>query len=532
MLWRSIGFKLLFLIVTFSALCVGVFVFKLDQELRREYESDVLAQANEIGQRVNQDIRDGMILHGSANHKESLRKIGYQTIVRKVRILDNKGRIVASTSENETGKTIPMSNIFCKRCHQGKKGTLKGKDIKYRSESITRLKDGSRIANMTFSIPNKPDCTTSTCHTHSRKEPTLGIVDVEVSLKNVDRRLIVRREKNLVFGLILVAGITSLGSLFIYRLIYLPVRQIIKGIKAVSRGDLDSRIAVVSQTDEMGYLARSFNKMTARIKVMTERLSNVNIELERKVEQRTLELQKTQDSVMQSEKLASLGLMAAAIAHEINNPLTAVLTYSSLLYRTAEEGSETREDLEVIVSETTRCRDIVRGLLDFARETNVQQKPINVNDLLRQTIMLVANQVTFQDIEIVNNYAKYLPDTVMDSDQVKQVFLNIMLNAADAMPNGGTLYIHTAFDYERNEITIEFQDTGIGIPEHDIKKIFDPFYTTKAKGKGTGLGLSVSYGIIQRHGGTIDVTSKLGKGTTFIISFPVNPTGRESELTS
>lgn len=530
MLWRSVGFKLIFMIVTFSILCVGVFVYLLDKELRSEYEGDLFAQASEIGLRINQDIRDGMILHGTTDTRGTLKNIGYQTIVRRVRIFDNHGRIMASTDKRDPGKVIQMSDKMCKSCHVVNGKMLPMKDTKWKSQTVSIASDKTRVANVTFSIPNKPDCSTSQCHAHSKSEPTLGLVNVEVSMKYIDRRIAARREKNFIFGLVLVLGLSSLGSLFVYLIIYLPVREIIRGIKEVTHGNLDRRITVLSTKDEIGYLARSFNKMTATVKVMTERLSEMNVALEKKVQQRTLELKKTQDSVMQSEKLASLGLMAAAIAHEINNPLTAVLTYSSLLMRGAENDSELKEDLEVIVSETTRCREIVRGLLDFARETNVTQKPINVNELLQQTISLVAHQVTFQNIEISKNLANYLPNTVMDSDQVKQVFLNIMLNAADAMINGGTLYIHTAFDYERNEITIEFQDTGLGIAEHDINKIFDPFFTTKAKGKGTGLGLSVTYGIIQRHGGTIDVSSKLGKGTTFIISFPVNPTGVDPEM--
>ncbi|HOX28033.1 MAG TPA: ATP-binding protein, partial [bacterium] len=153
-------------------------------------------------------------------------------------------------------------------------------------------------------------------------------------------------------------------------------------------------------------------------------------------------------------------------------------------------------------------------------------RQVNINTLLDETIALVAHQVTFQNIIIKKNFANYIPDTIMDADQMKQVFLNIMLNAADSMPNGGKLRLRTSFDYELNEITIEFQDTGVGISERDVNKIFDPFFTTKAKGKGTGLGLSVSYGIVQRHGGTIDVKSTVGKGTSFFLAFPMSPTGR------
>lgn len=521
MLWKSIGFKLIITIVTFSVACVGVFVYLLDRDLRQQYESDVLAQAYGIGNRVSRDIRDGMLLHGDKDTPKSLKNIGYQTNVRKVRILDNKGTIKASTAEVESGKAIAMDDPFCMKCHGNNAPGARAAKVRERGECFSTLDSGERIANVTIGIFNKPDCSTSECHAHPGSDRILGLVDVEVSLKGVDQRLSALRAHDIRFALVLVLGISAIGSLFIYRIIYLPLREIIRGTKNVARGNLDQPISVNRKGDEIGYLARSFNKMTARIKEMTEHLSKMNVELERKVEERTEELKKTQASVMQSEKLASLGLMAAAIAHEINNPLTAVLTYSSLLHRRTEEGTEVKEDLEVIVSETTRCREIVRGLLDFARETEFIQKPININNLLTEITALLSHQVIFQNIEINGNFANYLPDTIMDADQIKQVFLNMMLNAADAMPNGGKLFIRTSFDYEFNLITVEFTDTGIGIPESDLKRIFDPFFTTKAKGKGTGLGLSVSYGIVQRHGGTIDVKSRVGEGATFFISFPV-----------
>ncbi|OQA85688.1 MAG: Sporulation kinase E [bacterium ADurb.Bin236] len=524
MLRRSIGFKLIILIIAFSSACLTVFVYFLQKELSAQHKDDLMAQAHEIGDRVSRDIRDGMLLHGDSDTRRTLESIGYQAIVRKVRILDNKGVIAASTDEAEEGRKVALEDPSCARCHakQGAEGWKMGEgDI---SECVIKTETGERIANVAIPIQNRPNCQTSHCHAGDRGAKTLGLVVVEISLESVYHRLNDRLRKNIAFAIILVAGLSGVGSAFIYWMIYLPLRKIINGTKAVAAGRLDEPIDIGNKRDEIGYLARSFNKMTERIRDMTGHLNRMNVELEHKVEERTIELKKTQESVMQSEKLASLGLMAAAIAHEINNPLTAVLTYSALLAKQAPDGSETKEDLEVIVSETTRCRSIVRGLLDFARETEFRQKSVNINQLLEETIALLKHQVMFQDIDIVRNMAAYLPDTIMDADQVKQVFINMMLNAADAMPNGGKLFVRTSSDYIQNEITIEFTDTGVGIPERDVKRIFDPFFTTKEKGRGTGLGLSVSYGIVQRHGGSIDVKSRVGQGTTFMITFPVDNT--------
>jgi len=511
-------------------ICVGFYVFILYKELRSQYENDLMSEAYEIASRVSRDIRDGMLLHGAEDTKKSLENIGYQAVVRKVRILDSKGKIAASTDGSEVGRMIVVDDPFCKKCHSSVSDNRKWlSEAKKKTECISVLDSGEKIANVTIGIFNKPDCMTSECHRHSQNEKTLGLVDVEITLQSVRDRLASRMKKSIVFALILIGGLALVASWFTYKIIYMPLKQIIEVTKKVTEGDLDSAIPTRGNRDEISYLAYSFNKMIFRIRRMTDNLSELNAELEKNVEERTMELKKTQDSVIQSEKLASLGLMAAAIAHEINNPLTAVLTYSSLLHRQAEEASELKEDLEVIVSETSRCRDIVRGLLDFARETDVKQKSVNINSLLEETLTLLAHQVIFQNIKIDKVFAKYLPDLVMDADQIKQVFLNIMINASDAMPNGGRLRIYTAFDYERNEIAVELQDSGLGIPKRDLQKIFDPFFTTKEKGKGTGLGLSVVYGIIQRHYGTIDVKSEVGKGTTFTMTFPIDSPIKESD---
>jgi two-component system NtrC family sensor kinase len=178
------------------------------------------------------------------------------------------------------------------------------------------------------------------------------------------------------------------------------------------------------------------------------------------------------------------------------------------------------EDLEVIVRETTRCRKIVKELLDFARETKSERKPSDLNKVIRDTISLIQNQVSFQNVQIRTELDGNLPAVPMDANEMQQVFTNLALNAAEAMPDGGAITIRTGPDSDRNYVKAEVTDTGTGIPEENLSKIFDPFFTTKEAGVGTGLGLAVTYGIIQRHEGTIDVESEVGKGTTFTIRLP------------
>ncbi|HUJ90746.1 MAG TPA: ATP-binding protein, partial [Syntrophorhabdales bacterium] len=234
------------------------------------------------------------------------------------------------------------------------------------------------------------------------------------------------------------------------------------------------------------------------------------------------ELEQAQTQLIRTEKLASLGQLAAGVAHEINNPLGTITIYAHLLLKGMDKDDPRREDVELIVNESNRAKEIVQGLLSFARETKLRPGPVNVNDLLEDVLGLVVNQSLFHNIKIRKSLFQGLPTIVADETQLKQVFLNIILNAAQAMEGNGKLSITTTT--ERKQIKVRIRDTGPGIPPEVVKNIFSPFFTTKEK--GTGLGLAISYGIIERHNGKIDVDTELGKGSTFVVSLPIS-TGEE-----
>jgi signal transduction histidine kinase len=236
------------------------------------------------------------------------------------------------------------------------------------------------------------------------------------------------------------------------------------------------------------------------------------------------ELQDAQVRLLQSEKMASLGSLAAGVAHEINNPMGGILIYASLLMEDFEASNDPRvQDLKKIVDEATRCKEIVKSLLEFGRQTESRFEPIDINKAILDGLFFLENQVLFHDVTIVKRLDSSLPLFEGDSNQLKQVFMNMMVNAAEAMSDkGGSLTIATGSSPDQSSIIISFQDTGMGISPEIQSKVFDPFFTTKAVGKGTGLGLSTSYGIIQSHHGNIEVESEMGKGTTFTIILPVS----------
>jgi len=234
-------------------------------------------------------------------------------------------------------------------------------------------------------------------------------------------------------------------------------------------------------------------------------------------------LQETHLQLVSSEKMASLGKLAAGIAHEINNPLGGILIYSSLMMEDLPEEDPKRNDLARIVQEAGRCKDIVKSLLEFARQTEPKKEPTDINRAINDGLFFLVNQALFHNIRIVKEFDTFLPFVQGNASQLKQVFMNIIVNAAEAMYGNGTLTIRTSVSPERKTVWIEFTDTGEGIPEENLSRIFDPFFTTKDVGKGTGLGLATSFGIIEEHGGKISVRSKVGEGATFAIELPVHP---------
>lgn len=299
-----------------------------------------------------------------------------------------------------------------------------------------------------------------------------------------------------------------------------PLKKMVIATKKIAKGDLSHRVAVKSR-DEVGYLADSFNRMTANLEAANEKLIEWGKTLEKKVDERTKELTEMQAHLLRSEKLASLGKLAAGVAHEINNPLGGILIYSHLLLEDTDKNSPHYENLKKIVKETSRCKDIVKGLLEFARPKEPEMSLADINEIVDKSLAIMERQALFQNIKIKKFYSSELPKIVTDSAQLQQVFTNIILNAAEAMEGNGTLTLRTSLDGEGRYINIQFTDTGHGIKEEIRKRLFEPFFTTKEVGKGTGLGLAISYSIIQKHQGTIDVTSQVGKGSTFTVKLPV-----------
>ena len=309
-------------------------------------------------------------------------------------------------------------------------------------------------------------------------------------------------------------------AFILVRIIINPLERLVQATKKVAIGDFSIEV-VVKQKDEIGELANSFNFMTRNLRKLIGKIEEYNLNLEKKVEERSKKLEEAQAILIQSEKLSAVGQLVSGVAHELNNPLAAVIGFSQLSLGT-EANPKTVSYLKKICSEADRCAKIVNNFLTFSRKSKPEKKLVGINGIIEKTFDLMSYQFQFNNIKIIKDLDPDLPKTMGDFHQLQQVFLNIVNNAFQAMmeaSKGGSITVRT----KRIEdmIFIEFTDTGPGIPKENLNKIFDPFFTTKEIGKGTGLGLSISYGIIKEHGGNIYALSELNKGATFLIELPI-----------
>ncbi len=340
-------------------------------------------------------------------------------------------------------------------------------------------------------------------------EPIRDVYDRIIGILYVgvleQKYLDIQRQTIISFLAITLAGalVSLIMSYFIAHGISTPINKLVSASKEVAEGNLDAKVEIKSN-DEFGDLAESFNAMAMALKERDEKLKEF-----------------TKKKILESERLALIGQLSANVAHELNNPLQGIVTYSHLLLEKMPSENSNRNSVQKIVIQANRCRDIIRGLLDFSRQRNPDKTLCDVNVVLSDCVSLLENQALFHNIRIINDLEASLPMAVIDPSQIERVFMNIIINAAEAMNGSGQLTLSTKFDPSENFIELKFTDTGQGISKEDLARIFDPFFTTKEVGHGTGLGLAISYGIVKEHGGTILVESKVSKGTTFSVRLPV-----------
>lgn len=452
---------------------------------------------------------------------EMIQEVGTQRGIDHIRLINKDGEITFSTERAEIGTFLDKRTEGCNVCHADDEPLTHASSMN--RSRIFENRAGRQVLGMAKAIYNQQSCATAECHFHPPDVKMLGVLDVIVTLDGLQLQTATYRNNVIALTLLLLLILASCLTLVTQRFITQPLNKLLSHTHKIAQGDW-GMIEFTAQ-DEFGKLAQSFNEMTHNLKQAQDELAHWGSQLESKVEERTREIKEMQMRLVRSEKVASLGELVAGIAHELNNPLTGVLMFSSMIASDSRLDPELKPDFATIIRETQRCAEIVRGLLDFARERVPKKEPSAVEKILEQTLALVSHHNAFHDIRVERNYVA-TPEIQADPNQLEQVFMNLLINAAQAMENGGVLRIETGKNKKNTNVLVKISDTGCGISEENLAKIFDPFFSTKGH-QGTGLGLSVSYGIIENHGGTIEVESRPGQGSTFTITLPVQQESME-----
>lgn len=535
---RSISLRVkisLYLFIVLSAVAV-LFTLVFVEHREEELQSEISRHVTQISDVIIASTRNAMLVNERDIAGKIIEDIGKQKGIERVRVINKDGTIIHSNRTSEVGYSVEQQDEPCVQCHKTSTPLKQVSDDK--RWKVIEMPGGHRVLGTMQAIRNEPSCSSASCHEHSASQSVLGIVDVAYSLDEIDqsRRTHTIHVIGMAAGFILIFA-TSIGVL-LQRFIYVPLKDMDSGANEVAAGRLDQSIPVRSN-DEFGRVAASFNHMTEALKASRSEMQDMLHTLESKVTERTRELLAAKAEVAQGEKLASIGVLASGIAHELNNPLTGVLTFTSLMRKKAADGSEDAADLDLVIRETKRCASIIRRLLDFAREKVPVKGFFNLNLVIEDTVRFVERPASLQQIEITTALDPALPQVWGDADLIKQVILNLLVNAQQAIEGKGSikvasrLYPGMASDKPDVDnlpmVEISVTDTGCGIPPANLERIFEPFFTSKEVGKGTGLGLSVSYGIVKAHGGKINVESVVGEGTTFHVLLPITSPFDETE---
>ncbi len=508
---------------------------KLSVEHQAEqYMQDAVHGANRIGDVIKRSTKYSMMLNRQEDLHQILTTIGTEPGIEAIRIYDKKGEIALSTLPAEVGKRVDMNAEACTACHSQGKPPLSSNPLEL--SRIFSSPKGYRVLGMIVPIRNDSTCSAAECHAHPESQTVLGVLDVMMPLRDIDEHLASLNRSQYVNAVFMFFGMTAFVGIFIWIVVNIPVRKLTLGTQEITKGNLDYRIAVKSR-DEIGRLADSFNQMAEELMRARNELTQWAETLEGRVAEKTEELRRAQVNMVQMEKMVSLGKLASTVAHELNNPLEGVLTYAKLLKRTVREGTlspdaakEIQGELSIIADETARCGNIVKNLLLFSRQKVGEYSETDIRTMIERSLKLIDHHLHIHNITLKADYESQPLTLFCAPEQIEQALLAIEINAVEAMPEGGMLTLNACRVKETDAIQITIADTGIGISDDAMPHIFEPFFTTKESGKGTGLGLAVVYGIVERHGGSIAVTSQPHAGTTFTILLPPNTMQRPADV--
>jgi two-component system NtrC family sensor kinase len=542
---RSLAFRLAVALGLGAATLLGLALVLNLRLQRAQLEHLAGASGERIVETIRGATRDGMLRNDVDNVHRIIQNIGAQPGIDRIRIFNKEGRIRTSTRPEEVGALVDLRAEQCIACHQGGR-PLDRLDRKDRIRTF-RAPTGHRVLGVIAPIHNEAQCARE-CHAHPPAQQVLGVLDVQLSMEAVDQSLRTS-ERQLSWGLgATVAAVLALAGLLLWGMVLRPVHQLSTAMARAGQGDLSARVRVLSR-DEIGELGHAWNGMSEELGRARDALQEWNRELEARVAEKTEALEQAHRRMLVVEKMASLGKLAAVLAHEINNPLAGIRTYARVLRRglrgaVSAPGAEappaggsspplpapgpalpppgeTERILALVESEAARCGDIVRNMLLFSRESPARFAEVDLRPVIGRCLLLLRHQAELLGVRLEGDVAADLPRIVCDAGQVEQLLLALTMNGLEATRGGGSVGLR-AQPAEGGGVTLQVSDTGCGIPPEHQTRIYEPFFTTKEQGKGVGLGLAVVYGIVTRHGGRIELRSRPGD-TVFTVQLPACP---------
>lgn len=527
----SIYSRVVYIITLSSVILFLIFGIIFKSVYEQSLNTVIRQNGNNVGSIVEGSLYHSMLENDKSTLQSTLDIINTMSGIDDVNMYDDRDRLVYSSFFSDTAS---HSNPDCLSCHDNMQTMFPRKEKSYRiidvkSECMMNQNDNThRHLLIRSPILNEKSCYTSSCHAHQASDEVLGSLIIKMPLFELDNA--VEKSSTKFYLLAIFTTILLMLSLIIFtrKKVKNPLNDILKASIAVANGDKNTRLEIKpNQLDDMRMVSQAFNYMLDNIQSATEELKTWSQQLEYKVQKKSEELGAAQNELIQIERIASLGKLSSSVAHEINNPLSGILVYTKLIHKqlSSPELDATKKNtmlkhLKLIENETKRCGEIVKGLLDFSRKDQEDFESRHLHKILEETFELMIHPIKIANISLLKNFAAN-PDLIFCSpNQIKQACVALLVNASEAVLENGEILMSTK-NSDRETITIEISDNGIGIPEDDIPHIFEPFFSTKRDTSGIGLGLAIVHGIVKSHNGKIEVKSEIGKGTTISITLPI-----------
>jgi two-component system NtrC family sensor kinase len=522
-LWNRLSLRLIISISIVLICILSVYTYILINNIDEYLTNNSFKHAYNISDVIKKSTRYSMLLNRREDVHQIINMIGKEEDVKRIRIYNKQGTIIFSTDSSELNKNVDLNAEACIVCHN-EEVPLNSLTTQNKIR-IFSTNENKRILGLINPIDNEKDCSNADCHAHSPNIQFLGVLDVMVSLSELDSVTSATEKTTIINSALITIIIALVCGFFIVLLVNVPMKKLSKGMEELGNGNLNYRIPVHSK-DELGKMAKRFNEMSSKLDSAYNEIKDWSDNLNLKVQEKTEELKNIYNQVNQIEKLASLGKLSATVAHELNNPLEGILTYSKLISKKLKASNGNGDVtplvkyLDLISDETARCGKIVKDLLVFSHKEEEAFAEENLISIIDKSITIIDHHLEMNNISLV----KELPDENItlkcSAPKIQQALIALLINAIEAMHNTGKITIKAGI--ENNFAVVRVRDEGMGISGKDLPHIFEPFFSTKEAAQGTGLGLAVTYGIITNHSGKISVEETSPRGTTFKIELPLN----------